>query len=284
MQTFFNQATLSYNGNTIASNIVQGELIEVLSVGKTVTAESYEPGDTVTYVISIVNSGTAPYSGITVTDNLGGFEFNGTTVYPLDFAEGTARLFVNGVLQATPTTTVGPPLEFTGINIPAGGNAVLVYSATVNRFAPLGTGSAINNTATLTGTGITTPITATETLPVSEEPSLAITKSLTPTSVPENGQLTYTFVISNYGATETDATNNLAVTDTFDPILNPITVTYNGTVWEEGINYTYDAATGVFTTVENEITVPAATYAQDPVTGEYIITPGTATLTVTGNV
>lgn len=51
MQTFFNQATLSYNGNTIASNIVQGELIEVLSVGKTVTAESYEPGDTVTYVI-----------------------------------------------------------------------------------------------------------------------------------------------------------------------------------------------------------------------------------------
>lgn len=284
MQTFFNQATLSYNGNTIASNIVQGELIEVLSVGKTVAAESYELGDTVTYVISIVNSGTAPYSGITVTDNLGGFEFNGTTVYPLDFNEGTARLFVNGVLQATPTTTVGPPLEFTGINIPAGGNAVLVYSATVNRFAPLGTGSAINNTATLTGTGITTPITASETLPVSVEPNLAITKSLTPTSVPENGQLTYTFVISNYGATEAVATDNLVVRDIFDPILNPITVAYNGTVWEEGINFTYDETTGVFTTVEGEITVPAATYTQDPVTGEYIITPGTTTLTVTGNV
>lgn len=284
MQTFFNQATLTYNGNTIASNIVQGELIEVLSIGKTVTAESYEPGDTVTYVISIVNSGTAPYSGITVTDTLGGFDFNGTTVYPLDFAEGTARLFVNGVLQATPTTTVGPPLEFTGISIPAGSNAVLVYSATVNSFAPLGTGSSINNTATLTGTGITTPITASETLPVSEEPSLAITKSLTPTSVPENGQLTYTFVISNYGSTEAVVTDNLVVRDIFDPILNAITVTYNGTVWEEGINYTYDETTGVFSTIESEITVPAATYTQDTVTGEYIITPGTSTLTVTGNV
>ena len=151
MQTFFNQATLSYNGNTVTSNIVQGELIEVLSADKTVTADSYEPGDTVTYAISIVNSGTAPYNGLTVTDDLGGFDFNGITLYPLDYIDGSARLFVNGILQTTPAVTAGPPLLFSNINIPAGGNAVLVYSTSVNRFAPLGTGAAISNTATAIG-------------------------------------------------------------------------------------------------------------------------------------
>lgn len=284
MQTFFNQATLTYNGNTVASNIVQGELIEVLSAAKTATADSYEPGDTVTYAVSIVNSGAAPYNGITVTDDLGGYEFNGTTVYPLNFVDGSVRLFVNGVLQATSTVTEGPPLVISGINIPAGGNAVLIYSATVNSFAPLGTDAAINNTATISGPGITTPIVAEETLPVSEEPALAITKALNPTSVPENGQLTYTFVISNYGATAAEATDDIVVTDTFNPILNPITVTYNGTIWEEGTDYTYDETTGLFTTVTGQITVPAATYTQDPTTGEFIITPGTSTLTVTGTV
>ncbi len=284
MQTFFNQATLSYNGNTVASNIVQGELIEVLSAVKTATAESYEPGDTVTYAVSIVNSGTAPYNGITVTDDLGGYEFNGTTVYPLDFIEGSVRLFVNGVLQANPATVSGPPLVISGINVPAGGDAVLIYSATVNRFAPLGTGVSVTNTATLSGSGITTPITASEILAVSQEPALAITKSLNPTSVPENGQLTYTFVISNYGATDATATDNIVVTDTFNPILDPVTVTYNGTLWEDGTDYTYDETTGLFTTVAGQITVPAATYTQDSVTGEYIITPGTSTLTVTGTV
>ena len=284
MQTFFNQATLSYNGTTVASNIVQGELIEVLSAAKTATASSYEPGDTVTYAVSIVNTGTTPYNGITVTDDLGGYDFNGTTVYPLDYVDGSVRVFVNGILQATPTVTAGPPLLISGINIPANGDAVIVYSATANAYAPLGTGVSINNTATLTGAGITTPIIAEESLPFSEEAALAITKSLNPTSVPENGQLTYTFVISNYGATDAIGTDNIVVSDTFNPILNPITVTYNGTVWTEGTDYNYDESTGVFTTIAGQITVPAATYTQDPVTSEYVITPGTSTLTVTGTV
>lgn len=284
MQTFFNQATLSYNGNTITSNIVQGELIEVLSADKTVTADSYEPGDTVTYAISIVNSGTAPYNGLSVTDDLGGFDFNGITLYPLDYIDGSARLFINGILQTTPAVTAGPPLLFSSINIPAGGNAVLVYSTSVNRFAPLGTGAAISNTATVIGAGITTPVTADETIPVSIEPALAITKALSPTSVPENGQLTYTFVISNYGATDADATDNIVITDNFDPVLNTITVTYNGTNLEEGTDYTYDETAGLFATIGGRITVPAATYSQDPTTGEQIITPGSSVLTVTGTV
>ena len=48
--------------------------------------------------------------------------------------------------------------------------------------------------------------------------------------------------------------------------------------------YTYDAATGLFSTVAGVVTVPAATITQDAATGAYTVVPGTATLTVTGTV
>jgi len=61
-------------------------------------------------------------------------------------------------------------------------------------------------------------------------------------------------------------------------------VTFDGAVWTEGVQYNYDEATGLFTTVPGQILVPAATYTQDPVTGAYSVTPGTATLVVTGTI
>ena len=55
-------------------------------------------------------------------------------------------------------------------------------------------------------------------------------------------------------------------------------------MWTEGVEYNYNEATGLFSTVPTHITVPAATYTQDPVTGAYSITPGIATLVVTGTI
>ena len=101
--------------------------------------------------------------------------------------------------------------------------------------------------------------------------------------VTDNGELTYTFVIQNSGNTEAIATDNLVLTDLFDPILNPITVTYNGTPWTEGVNYTYDPTTGAFSTLPGQITVPAATFEQNP-DGTWTVTPGTSVVTVTGTV
>ena len=75
----------------------------------------------------------------------------------------------------------------------------------------------------------------------------------------------------------------MVLTDTFDPVLNPITVTYEGAAWTEGVNYTYNTATGAFATLPGQITVPAATYTQNP-DGSYTVTPGSAVLTVTGTV
>ena len=284
MAIFSNQATLTYNGNSTNSNIAYGEILDVLVATKTAIEGSYTPGQIVTYAVTLRNTGTSPLTGLTVTDDLGGYPFNGTTVYPLTYEDGSAAQFTNGVPQPAPAVTAGPPLVFTGITVPAGGDVVLLYQARANDYADPAVGGTIDNTVTVTGDGLSAPITATETVPVAEQPVLGICKSITPSQVVDNDRVTYTFLIQNSGNLPVVATDNAAITDTFDPILTALTVTFNGAAWTEGVQYNYDEATGLFTTVPGQILVPAATYTQDPVTGIYTATPGTATLVVTGTI
>lgn len=283
MALFTNQATLSYNNTVTTSNVTTGELLEVLSITKTAASDTYALQDTVTYVVSITNTGTAPFTGLTVTDNLGGYTFDAGTVYPLTYVDGSVLYYINGALQAAPTVVPGAPLVFSGISVPAGGNALLVYEATANQYAPPTAGSNITNEATVSGGGLSAPVSDTATVSAESGPQLTISKSLSPLTVSENGQLTYTFVIQNTGNTAAVATDNAAITDTFNPALSGITVTFNGAVWTEGTDYTYDETTGLFASVPGQITVPAATYTQNS-SGVWVVTPGTSTLTVTGTV
>ncbi|MBO5023623.1 MAG: hypothetical protein J6D11_04880 [Clostridia bacterium] len=283
MATFYNQAVLSYNGNTTTSNITTGELLEVLSATKTAVVDEYTANDAVTYVISIINSGATAFTGLTVTDNLGAYEFGTITLVPLTYSEGSVLYYENGVLQPTPTVTATTPLTITGINVPAGGNATIIYEARVNGTAPLDVAGTITNTAVISGNGIT-PVTVEETINADIAPTLTISKAISPSTVTENGRITYTFVIQNSGNAEATATDNVVVTDTFNPVLTGLTVMFDGAAWTEGENYTYDEATGNFATVAGQITVPAATYTQDPTTGNRITTPGVSVLTVSGTI
>ena len=284
MAIFSNQATLTYNGNTTNSNIAYGEILEVLTATKTAIEGTYTPGDLVTYAVTLRNTGNGPLNGLTVTDDLGGYELNGATVYPLTYEAGSATLFVNGVPQPAPAVTAGPPLVVSGINVPAGGDVVLVYQARANAFADPAEGGTIVNTVTVTGDGLSAPVTATETVTAETAPALTISKSITPAQVVDNDRVTYTFVIQNSGNRPVVATDDAAITDVFDPILTALAVTFEGAAWTQGVQYNYDEATGLFTTVPGQIQVPAATYTQDPVTGAYTVTPGTVTLTVTGTI
>lgn len=283
MATFTNSATLSYNGNTVNSNTVTGNIVEVLSVTKTAVDTSYNANDALTYIISITNSGTTPVTGVTVSDNLGAYPFNGTTLTPLDYVDGSVLYYVNGVLQPAIVPTAVNPLTFSGITVPANGNVMLVYDATVNAFAPPDAQGTIQNEATVSSTDITAPITADETVAVAEEADLSITKSLSPLNVTENSEITYTFIIQNAGNTQTIATDNVTVTDIFDPALTNITVTLDGAILPT-TSYSYDEATGSFATVPGAITVPAATFLQNALTGAYTVTPGVSVLTVTGTI
>ncbi len=286
MATFFNQATLSYNGALTNSNITTGELEIGVSATKTAYSSGYGANDELTYIITLTNSGSA-LTNVTLTDDLGAYVVGATTattVYPLEYVDGSVLLYNNGILGASPTAVAGPPLVFNGISVGAGDTVTIVYRARTNEYTLQTPGSVITNTATVTGEGLAEEITATATLPAEETTVLTIAKAICPPVVSDNGQLTYTFIIQNTGNTATVATDSLIVSDTFNPILNPITVTLDDVALVEGTGYTYDETTGVFSTLPGAITVPASTYYQDATTGVITTTPGVAVLRVTGTV
>lgn len=282
MPTFANQAQLIYNNTTTASNVVTGELVDVLSATKTVVNGSYTSNDLITYAVSIINSGSAPFSALNISDDLGAYTFGTGSLVPLEYEAGSVRYYVNGVLQTAPAVTAGPPLTISGINVPASGNALILYSARTNQFAPLDVEGEISNTATITGGGLSAPVIAQATLAAASQLQLSISKSVCPSTISENEPLTYTLLVQNLGNIPAEATDNIIITDTFDPILTITNVRFNGTNWSSPANYSYDTATGLFATASNQITVPAATYTQDPVSGAWSITPGTSELTITG--
>ena len=282
MAIFSNQATLNFKGTSTNSNIAYGEILDILTATKLSVEGTYTPGTLVTYVVTLRNTGNTVLSNLTITDDLGGYTFGGATVYPLSYEAGSAVLLIDGVPQAAPVVTAGPPLVVSGISIPAGSDAVLVYQARANEYANPAVGGTITNTVTITGNGLNGPVTATATVTATAEPVLTITKSITPAQVVDNDRVTYTFVIQNAGNQTVVATDDATISDVFDPILTALAVTFNGTTWTQGVNYDYSEATGQFTTLPGQLVVPAATYAQDPVTGAYTVNPGIATLVVSG--
>lgn len=284
MASFSNQATLTYNGVTVSSNVVTGQMISPLTVTKTAVEDVYDPGDSVSYAISLVNDGSATYEDLTLTDDLGAYAVGTGTAYPLAYVADSLRYFINGVLQPAPGVTPGAPLEITGISVPAGGNAMLVYETELTAAAPLTAGSTVVNTATLSGAALSAPIEAQASVTVRTGPELSIVKSLFPATVAQDGQLSYTFTIQNRGNEAAGAAAGVAVSDLFDPLLRDLTVTLDGQPLAAGTDYSYDGSTGQFDTAAGRITVPAATYAQSASGGDWIVTPGEAVLTVTGTV
>ncbi|MBO5797381.1 MAG: hypothetical protein J6R77_03425 [Clostridia bacterium] len=281
MAQFTNQAQLRFNDTVIESNVAVGEIREALTVSKTAVVDEYTREDTLTYVVSIRNTADTAVSGVTVTDNLGA----DTAPFPLSYVEGSLLVYENGELQTeAPVVVAGPPLVVSGLTVPAGGSLLLIYQAEVTPFASPEVGGTITNTATVTGQGVTTPVTAEETVTAQEAFDLTITKSIEPVPVTENGRLTYTLTIRNWGNRPVVATDDVIVTDTFDPILSDLVVTFNGQLWEEGVQYEYAQSTGAFSTNPGRITVPAATFTEDPVTGRWTVTPGEVTLVITGTV
>ena len=279
--TFTNTATLSYNGGSVQSNVAVGAVEGVLSVSKATAAEAYRAGETLTYAVSIINNSDTAVTNLTVTDDLGSYIFNTGTVQPLRYVEDSALYFIDGVLQPAPAVSTADGLVFSNITAPANGNTVLIYEATVTEFAPLETGGVIENTVTVSSTGLC-DVNATESVASAVGAALSIIKSISPVPVAENGEVTYTFRLQNDGNTAVTAADNAVVSDTFSPVLRDISVTLDDTPLTEGTGYTYDRTTGLFQTANGVITIPAATFTQDADTGAWSVEPGTATLTVTG--
>ena len=281
MAIFQNQATITYGGVTRTSNVVTGEYTEALTMTKTPVVDTYAAGGTVTYLVSLVNSGANALEGIVLTDDLGGYAVTGGTAYPLTYEADSLVYTVNGVVQTAPTVNAGPPMTVGPISVPAGGNALVAYRVQINDYAPLAAGSTIVNTVTAAGGGAVEQITASATVTVVEAADLSITKGISPAVVGQDGAVTYTFRIENLGNAPIGEADDLVLTDAFAPVLSDISVTMNGAPLPAE---DYDYSGGVFATVAGAVTVPAATYETDPATGLVSVTPGVTLLTVSGTI
>lgn len=284
MATFYNQATLSFAGRVTNSNVTEGELVSGLSLTKTAVSTDYGPGDGIVYAVTLVNADSVAKSGITLTDNLGAYTLmGGTTEFvPLTYVDGSVLYYQNGVLQPAPTVVAGNTLVISGIDVPAGGNVIILYEVRANSFAPLSAGSSIFNTVYTGGDGVCDELTDNAQVPTRDEPILSIAKAVNPLTLTCGDEVTYTFIIQNTGNIAVVATDNLTVSDTFNPILTNISVSLNGELLNEGTQYTYKEQTGEFTTIGGAIPVPAATYTRDSETGVVTTTPGVAVLTIAG--
>lgn len=281
--TFTNQATLSYNGATVRSNIATGAIESALTIDKQPLADLYSAGENLTYIISVINSGDNDITSLTVADDLGAYEFGDETLQPLSYVDGSVQYYLDGAIQPTPAVTAEQGVSFGNITVPANGNVLLIYQAQVNEFAPLGDGEAITNTATLTG-GTICEAQASATVNAQSGAVLSMLKSVSPVPVSENGELSYTFRMANNGATALETTDNAVITDTFNPILSDLTVTLDGAPLVQGTDYTYNETTGEFSTVAGKLAVPAAAFVQDPTTGAWSVTPGEAVMVISGTV
>ena len=280
-----NQANVAFNYGNVAgsatSNIATTTLLDPLAAEKRSVGATYRAGERITYTVSVVNNGNTTLQNVTITDNLGAYAA-GTQIYtPLTYA-GDAVLYVNGAYVSAIEGTIGENgVVFVIPTLAPGANALVVYPADVNSFAPLTEGSAIVNTATVTAQGITTPVSATNTITVEDYANITIVKEMSPDPVSDGDVLTYTFTIRNFG--NTPATD-VVLTDNFGPAPASITVTVGGEI-VPATDYTYENGLLTLPTGEElSMTVPAATVTQDPATGEVTVTPGTLVITVSGTI
>ncbi|MBQ9992081.1 MAG: hypothetical protein IJP33_01485 [Firmicutes bacterium] len=271
MVFFQNQATLYSNNGATLSNIAAGEINETLSIDKTAVVDTYTADGTATFVITLNNTGTAAITGLTVTDNLGEYNFGGGPLYPLSYIEDSIRYYQNGILQPAPTVSANGELIIENITVPAGGNTMLIYAADITASAPLAAGSLIVNEV------IAGNAEAQSTLTVEDYINLAINKDIEPDAVNENGSFSYIFTIYNYGNRAAAAEDGIRLVDEFDPVITIEEVTLDGDAFT---NYTYVG--GIFTSDTGAITVPAAAITQTP-DGTWVTSPGTTTLIINGN-
>ncbi len=162
MAVFSNRATLKYNGKTITSNTVYGNMPNSVRMTKDHIESDYVSHSTITYIINIINISETDLTDASLVDDLGAYTLCDETVVPLAYTDGTLLFYLNGVLQATPTLTSDGALTLTGLSIPEGAVATIIYQTTVDVLTPV----SITNTVTLSGNGLPSEISVSDTIPI----------------------------------------------------------------------------------------------------------------------
>ncbi len=253
--------------NTAVVNLIEDYSISGL---KSTLNTSFRPGQNITYIVQVENTGNLPLYAVTISDDLGG------SGNPLSFVVGSGSLNENGTItQIIPTST--SPLVFTLVNpLASGEKATITYVARVNSSIDSSVAS-ITNTATVTGreesssgTLVTMSPNPTVTIERENYAQVELKKESSANNIVEGNSFDYVITLENSG--NLDA-NNVVISDTLptgfsissiSSVSNGVLVTY------ETSDYNVDSS-NVLTlpTGSKTISVPASSGG---VNGKTVIT------------
>lgn len=287
MATIENFATVSYTSGGVSetkiSNLAEIGLESAVTLSKNALGEVYGENSVVTYIITVSNTSQSTVNNLVITDDLGSFVFGTFEVTPLTYNE-PSLLLINGQdssAQLNVDSASANQVVFSFPTLAAGATANIIYKASTNDYAPLSLGSTIVNTVTLESSSDCAEGSASETISVSEGANVSVFKQMSPNPVVCGDTVTYTVRIYNYGNIPAE---NVTLTDNFDPAPTNITVSRDG-VLLEGTAYSYVNGTlSVPAGGGENVTVPAATFTNDPQTGAVIVTPGLVEYVITGTI
>jgi len=232
-------------------------LIPALAITKTATASTTTPGSSVGFTITVDDTGQTPYSGITVTDPLGGVLNDG--IYDND-----------AIASSGSVSYASPTLTWTG-DLTPGTTATITYSVTVNN--PDAGDKRLTNTVTTAATGSNCPAGSTDpactATVIDLIPALTLTKTATVSTTTPGANVGYTITVADTGQTPYAGAQ---VTDTLAGVLGD--AAYNGDANASAgtvgfaspvLTWTGDLTPGDVVTIAYSVTV------NDPDTGGRIL-------------
>ena len=232
-------------------------LTPALAITKTATVSTTTPGSTVGYTITVADTGQTPYSGLTVTDSLGGVLTDG--IYD-----------DNAIASSGSAGYASPTLIWTG-DLTPGTTATITYSITVNN--PDTGDKRLTNTVTSAATGSncqagSTDPACTATV-IDLIPALTIVKTATVSTTTPGSTVGYTITVADTGQTPYAGAQ---VTDTLAGVLGDAAYNSDATASAGTVSYaspvltwTGDLDTGDTVTIGYSVTV------NDPDTGGRIL-------------
>lgn len=168
-----------------------------LQVTKSVQNETFNVGDTISFIVTIKNTGVGYFSGLRVLDNFGGVDY-------IEYVSGSGAIYKNGSIEK-PETISCVPLVFSLTPLLPNESVILTYLCKVRNNIPLSVQN-INSSVEVTGYTNNSTITNVASVIINRAKTaeLKIVKSASTTSVVSGEIFSYYLTIENEGLVDAE--------------------------------------------------------------------------------